>query len=198
MKKRLLSIDFDYFIGTDIDTRNEKFPDGVDKKLKSELKREWEYFYKRYPEIREIRLLNRFEYVKECLSNLKCGEVIIADSHADIGELFSKIHKEEELELVHIDFHHDNYISGGSKLDCANWLRHLMDNRYEDNTHILWCMRPDSEIECLMGDFPYPKTEDLAIMGEFDYIFICFSPEWTPPHLYPKFLEMCRCVSHLI
>lgn len=197
-RKRLLSIDFDYFIGTDINTRNNKFPDGVDEKPKEELEKEWNYFYERYPDIRDIRVLNRLEYTKGRLSNLKRGEVLIADSHSAIGELFPKINRDEELEVLHIDFHHDNYISGGSNLDCANWVRHLMNQRDEGNTDILWCMRPDSEEESLMGEFPYPKTEDLIIDGEFDYIFICFSPEWTPPHLYPKFLELCRCVEHLI
>ena len=180
MKRRILSIDFDYFIDTDNDTRLDKFPEGVDEKPKDELIKSWDYFYEKYPEIKDIGVIKSFDVVKSFLSNLRFGEVLTADSHSEIGSLFSKVKDAELLEVIHIDFHHDNYISGGSSLDCANWVRHLMTHRNENNTTILWCKREDSEVVSLTGEFPYLMTEKLDLEGEFDYIFLCFVSFFIP------------------
>lgn len=196
MKRRILSIDFDYFIDTDIDTRNNKFPDGIDEKTEKELVREWGIMYDKYPEIHSIGVIEDFNKCCEELSNLETGKVLISNSHKDIAKLFPLIDPQDKLEVIHIDFHHDNYISSGSKLDCANWVRHLMQLRYE-NTRIEWIRRNDSETVSLEGVFPYYTTRDFRIDGEYDYIFICLSPEWTPPHLIILFEELCKSVSHL-
>lgn len=189
--KRILSIDFDYFIGTDIDTRNFKFPDGEDLTDVCDL---WVNHYVKYPEIEEIGVTPTFDSFCEYLKTLTKGKVLISNSHRDIAFLFTLI-ENEELEVINIDFHHDNYITGGSKLDCANWVRHLMN--VFPNTKFTWIKREDSEVASLFGDFPYPMTDDLNIEGEFDYIFICLSPEWTPPHLFPHYHKMCEAVNHL-
>ena len=193
--KRILSIDFDYFINADLETREHKFPDGVDDIPEEELKRQWSYFYDKYPEINDLGVI--YNYVPTCitLSSLKSGKVLVAESHRDIAKLFPLIESEEEIEVLHVDYHHDNYVSGGNEVDCANWVRHLKD--LIPNAHIKWVRRPDSETASLMGEFPYQHTEKLNIEGEFDYIFLCFSPEWTPPHFRIYFEAMKRFLSHL-
>lgn len=196
MKRRILSIDFDYFINTDIKTRNDLFPDGVDEKPKEDLDNEWSIMYQKNPEITDIGVVDTFETCCNCLKELRFGEVIVADSHKDIAGIFSKLSSHDHLEVINIDFHHDNYISGGNKVDCANWVRHLM--RHFPDTEFTWMRREDSEMISLEGEFPYRSTTDFVIEGEFDYIFICFSPEWTPPHLYNKFKELCQSVTHLV
>lgn len=196
MKRRILSIDFDYFIDTDIDTRNDLFPDGVDEKPKDELNNEWSEMYKNSAEIVDIGVIDTFETCCNILKNLRFGKVIIADSHKEIASIFPHLNPKDDLEVINIDFHHDNYISGGLTVDCANWVRHLMD-RFP-HTEFTWYRRFDSEMISLEGVFPYCSTTDFVIEGEFDYIFICFSPEWTPPHLYPKFKELCQSVTHLV
>ena len=123
------------------------------------------------------------------LKNLKCGKVLISDSHRKIKKLFGEIKPNEDLDLVHIDFHHDMYITGGDKLDCGNWLRFLID--IKPNANITWIRREDSDTDSLFGEFPYHHTTDISkVQGEFDFIFICFSSPWTPPHLYNDFLEI--------
>lgn len=196
MKRRILSIDFDYFIDTDIDTRNTKFPDGVDEKPTTELIDEWNIMYTKYPEIKDIGVIEDFIACKGNLSMLRFGKVLISNSHKDIAKLFPLIDPEDKLEVIHIDFHHDNYISGGDKVDCANWVRHLMQLR-GNNTRIEWIRRNDSETTSLEGVFPYYTHRDFIIDGEYDYIFLCFSPEWTPPHLAHYFNELCKSVDHL-
>lgn len=199
MKKRILSIDFDFFIDADLYTRENMFPDGVDEKPREELKKEWDYFYKKYPHIKDLGVIFSHAIMCHSLSKLTRGIVLISESHKDIALILERLSMGDDVEVINYDFHHDNYISGGMYIDCANWVRHLMN--FRPDTKFEWRHRIDSEITSLMGDFPYNKTlcEDIFtdIEGEFDYIFICFSPEWTPPHLRTKYVELCRSVDHL-
>ena len=191
--KRILSIDFDYFINTGIYTRNEKFPDGEDHL--ANVQDIWLNHYLKYPEIHNIGVTLNFHNYCRALRSLEKGKVLIADSHADIVKVFNDIDVDERLEVVNIDFHHDNYITGGDTLDCANWVRHLMTKR--PNTKFYWVRREDSETVSLEGEFPYPHGIEYLNTLDFDYVFLCFSPEWTPPHLRPYFNDLCRAVDHL-
>lgn len=195
MKRRILSIDFDYFIDTDVDTRNDKFPDGMDVKPKDRLERDWKEFIHEYKEIKRIGVIDNYKTCCDFLCMLQSGKVLISDTHKDIAKLFPLINPKSDLEVINIDFHHDNYISSINKVDCANWVRHLM---YAfPNTEFTWIRREDSELNSLLGNFPYFHTRDFVLEGEFDYIFICFSPEWTPPHLRAQYKNLCKNVAHL-
>lgn len=159
MKKRVLSIDFDYFLDTDLSTRNEKFPDGIDEIPLEELDKQWGHFYNTYPEIKDIGVTDKFYTVCRALKRMTRGVVVISNSHKDIWDnVFNLISPEDEIEVTNIDFHHDNYISGGNKVDCANWVRHLMNER--PNTELTWIRRSDSEVSSLTGEFPYNHIED--------------------------------------
>ena len=185
---KVLSIDFDYFIDTDLYTRNHKFPNGEDNMPKDKLIEEWNTSYENFPELRGIDVIPSFYPLVELVKKSK-GVKYVSESHGDIKEIFPLIKSEEDLFLTHVDFHHDAYITGGNDIDCANWLRVLMEEREKclGKTEVLWCKRNDSEVQSLLGDFPYPMTDDLPLDKDYDVIFICFSPEWTPPHLYNKF-----------
>lgn len=182
---RILSIDFDYFLDTDVETRNNKFPDGVELKSEKEIKEDWEEACSVYPEIKNIGVISDYFYLLDNLPHVsdKCL-FLCSDSHKDISQFFHfVVPNEEKIEVVNIDFHHDTYISGGTKIDCANWLRHLTELR--PDTEVLWIAREDSETVSMLGDFPYPisfKIEDIG-SEPYDFIFLCFSPEWTPLHL---------------
>lgn len=193
MKERILSIDFDYFIGTDLDTRNNNFPDGYDDVPEAIMNGLWDKFYAQYPELNNIGIINDYFECLRKLETLEKGKVLIANSHKEIARLFPLIG--DDLEVIHIDFHHDNYISGGNNVDCANWVRHLKD--LKPNAKIRWIRRFDSETTSLCGEYPYDSSLLFDFKGEFDYIFLCFSPEWTPPHLRPMFEKLCESVSHL-
>ena len=188
--KRILSIDFDYFIDTDLNTRNNKFPDGVDEKPKIELLSDWDFMYEKYPEIREdIGVIPEYFKCRDWLSKRKNGITVFSESHKDIYEVFN-VCESDSLEVVNIDFHHDNYISGCSKVDCANWVHHLMNEK--PDTKFTWVKRKDSETVSLDGEFPYTTITDIkkVLVDNYDYIFICLSPEWTPPHLIDYYNRM--------
>ena len=196
MKKRILSIDFDYFLDIDERTSSTKFPLGVDDAPQDVIKEEWEEAYKKYPHLKDIGII--FDYYKcgSLLIKLQKGKVFIAESHKDIAQLFPLVKDADELEVVNIDFHHDNYISGGSKVDCANWVRHLKE--LKPNADILWVRREDSVLSSFEGEFRYRHTTNIKdVKGDFDYIFLCYSPEWTPLHLRKHYNSLVGALGHL-
>ena len=193
---RILSIDFDYFIDTDMDTRIMCFPDGHDNFAPAMTQFIWNMRYDFHDNIRDLGVIADYDKMCEYLKSRQVGKVLIADSHREIAQFFDSVKPDEDLEIINIDFHHDMYITGGNTLDCGNWLRFLAD--LKPDAHIKWVMREDSDTEALTGEFPYATTTNIdEVQGEFDLIFICFSSPWTPPHLKPQFDEMCKCVEHL-
>lgn len=195
---RLLSIDFDYFVDADEIMRTLNFPDGNDSYPKQLNNFIWDNCIRFCPDISKIGVIKDYDFMCEFLKNhkhLSSDRVIATDSHREIEKFFDKVVKPNEpLDLVHIDYHHDIFVTGGNKLDCGNWLRFLMD--LKPDTNVLWVRREDSDTTSFFGDFPYPDTTDITkVQGEFDYIFLCFSSPWTPPHLYEKFEVMVSLVT---
>jgi len=193
---RILSIDFDYFIDTDMNTRVMCFPDGHDNFSPALTQFIWNSRYDFHDNIRDLGVIANYDKMCDFLKSRQAGKILIADSHREIAQFFDNVKPDEDLEIINIDFHHDMYITGGNTLDCGNWLRFLAD--LKPDADIKWVMREDSDTEALTGEFPYTTTTDIdEVQGEFDLIFICFSSPWTPPHLKPQFDEMCKCVEHL-
>lgn len=191
---RILSIDFDYFVDADIITRYMYFPDGNDN-LPLEMNRLiWDNCYNFRKELKDIGVIDDYNTMCNFLSTLKTGRFLYADSHRQIERFFSEIRPDEELELINIDFHHDMFVTGGSKLDCGNWLRFLVD--LKPDAKITWVRREDSDTSSFFGEFPYHHTTDISeVQGEFDLVFLCFSSPWSPPHLYDKFMKMVETVK---
>ena len=188
---RILSIDFDYFVDTDSFTRLMHFPDGNDNFPPTLNKFIWDNCYNHCPSLKAIGVIEKdYTFMCDFLKNLNKGCVLFADSHREIEKFFDKVNRDDDLEVINIDYHHDMYVTGGGTLDCGNWLRHLVD--LKPDTKVMWVRREDSDIESLSGSFPYYHTTDITeVQGEFDCIFICFSSPWTPPHLEDKFTDMC-------
>ena len=188
---RILSIDFDYFVDTDMETRMMCFPDGHDNFTPALTKFIWDMKYDFHENLKDIGLIPDYDKMCTLLKGLRGARVRFADSHREIESFFREIKPDEDLELINIDFHHDMYITGGNELDCGNWLRFLVD--LKPDAKITWVRREDSDVESLSGSFPYYHTTDISeVQGEFDLIFLCFSSPWTPPHLFNKFTEMCE------
>ena len=191
---RILSIDFDYFVDTDMDTRLMYFPDGNDSlpaKLNEFI---WDNCYRCKEDLRNIGVIKDFDSMCSFLKTQSPRRVLVADSHREMEKFFSEVKPDEDVELINVDFHHDMFVTGGNSLDCGNWLRFFADLKPDAN--ITWVRREDSDTDSFFGEFPYHHTTDITeIQGEFDLVFICFSSPWTPPHLYEKFLEMVSCAN---
>lgn len=197
---KILSIDFDYFINATIKERNEKFPKGLDEAPKELLEQMWEESYMIHPEIRDIGVIPSYKFMCYYLAHHKFEKVLIADSHKEIKQLIDEVPKEVPLEVYNIDFHHDmyHYFSSGEEVNCGNWARKLVHEGRYYNSDYIWIKRKDSDIMTLGGEVCcYKKTYlKTALRGmKFDYVFICKSPEWTPPHLYKEYEYMTNCIK---
>jgi len=190
----VLSIDFDYFIDASSEERDLYFPEGGEQIPKEKLKSLWEERYAQYPELKELGVIEEYYFLKTFLLSLIGSKVYFykADSHKNIKKIIDMIPRSLQLKIVNIDFHHDyyHYYSGAEKCNCGNWLRRVLEER--PDTKVKWIRRPDSQLYSLEGIFPFEHTTDIkSVLDEsFDYVFICQSPEWCPPHLNKKFEEL--------
>lgn len=191
---RILSIDFDYFVDTDMYTRLMYFPDGNDNLSTNLNNIIWDNCYRCMEDLKNIGVIKDYYTMCNLLKTLKTGRFLYADSHREISRFFKEIKPDEDLELINIDFHHDMFVTGGSELDCGNWLRFLVE--LKPDAKITWVRREDSDTDSLFGEFPYNHTTNITeVQGEFDLVFVCFSSPWSPPHLYSKFADMVNCIN---
>jgi len=195
----VLSIDFDYFIDASSKERDIYFPNVNDEMLSSELKCIWKERYLRYPQLKKVGVIDDFYYLKKFLMDLKISKLNLlkADNHKYIKSIIDRIPRKLQLLIVNIDFHHDyyHYYKGNDSYNCGNWLRRVIEER--PDTKVKWIRRKDSQIYSLDGIFPFEHTDNIkSIHNEnFDYVFICKSPEWTPIHLNDKFEELAFSIS---
>lgn len=188
---KILSIDFDYFVNAKLDIRNSKFPQAEDIVDPNKIKELWDSCYSEHPELASIGVIDELQFFIQFLKEHPPVPVLVAESHKDIYNfIFSLLQDSQDhsLSITNIDFHHDNYYMYGGRVTCANWLMKICELF---RTKVLWVKREDSETSSLAGDFPYPSTTDIqSSFGHYDAIFLCMSPEWTPPHLRPQFNKM--------
>ena len=186
---KVLSIDFDYFIDVTSEDRDRLFPRNT---LGGNLEEEWVKAIKLHPEILDIGVIENLDKLGLYLSkNSKKSIIEVSENHSDICNMLNKIPDIEVMEIVNVDFHHDYYHANIMEgVNSSNWLRVLKERR--PNTKINWVRREDSQLESLDGVFPYSHicNIDNFLKEKYDYIFICFSPEWTPPHLRIKYSNL--------
>lgn len=190
---KILSIDFDYFIDVTTEERDRLFPQGAAEIPKKELKKIWDKLIEGNPEIEEIGVIEEIQTLNRYLTeNIKQATIRVAKSHKDISKIIENIPRKVNIDIVNIDYHHDyfHYFTDGDEYNCGNWLRRLKEDR--PNTKIRWVRREDSEMNSLEGRFPYESMTDInkILHEEYDVIFLCFSPEWTPPHLEKEFRKI--------
>jgi len=154
------------------------------------------------PDLRKIQVLNNElnelyslvdEYKKEDT------KLSIHESHKDIAEICHDISMtNKNINVYNIDFHDDCYDSGHSEINCGNWAK-LLINRNIINS-VSWVKRSDSQCENseIIGQV-YGSIHDLyynpTIKEGIDYIFICRSGMWTPPHLDDEFVKLVYTIA---
>jgi hypothetical protein len=200
MMVRILSIDCDYFIAASAQERDLYFPRGGDEIPHDTLRSIWKARYLQYPQLADIDVIEQFQAVKNhlILANIKEENFFRSSTHKSIKDIIDKLPEHMPLRIVNIDFHHDyyHYYSGGNYCNCGNWLRRVIEERPE--TEVKWIRRADSELCSLEGEFPYEHDTDITSVFDevFDLVFICQSPEWSPPHLYHRYEELVRAALH--
>lgn len=103
-------------------------------------------------------------------------------------------------DIYNIDFHHDLWyhkedLTNMVDFDdytCANWLGYLLLKGKTNSVH--WLKAPNSDMPTpFISEDPFTsilKIRDFdKIEEEFDEIYFCFSPQWTP-HQYRVFYKL--------
>lgn len=186
--KRVLSIDFDVILGSNLMFYNHLVP-----------KFSWEQL-KDYPQMMTNKIdANYYQYLTKLLMQIApCIDpknIVFAENHAKILDILP-LH--EEIELINIDHHHDlGYLSeeqngNFSTINCSNWvqafaqkgqLKHYtwISNNYYENYNL-----KDYKYKINMDHIVLQPDKELSIQSP-DILFICLSEPWTPPEVRPLF-----------
>lgn len=199
--KRILSIDWDYFINATAVQRGTLFPDGGNENISYELQDFiWNSHYNGYgsKELRDINILkNEYvlthgiltKFVEKYLNSKVANpyrEMLVTISHRWIYDfVMQRTKSKEKFEVYNVDFHHDMYHLRGSEdeVNCGNWVNRLLEKR--PNMQYFWIKREDSDTDVLGGEkapCEFNSIEEIKDL-DFDYVFICRSDCWSPPHL---------------
>lgn len=212
--KRILSIDWDYFVDCSANDRFNYFPDGGNEDLPYEIQDlVWNIRYANYPTIFDMGVLKEaFDTVHNILKRVDVftpfahpeygplDVVRVAESHRCMYEFtMMRTDKDEEFEVYNIDFHHDmySYRTKNGEVNCGNWVNVLLEQRPNMKYH--WIKREDSDTQVLGGevDCLIKSLQDIKDL-DFDYVFICRSDCWSPPHLDKQFLKLWRvCIKDI-
>lgn len=195
-KINILSIDFDYFQNIPDKNILYSYPDGHD--LCTELSMfMWSnvYAYK--------KTADRIKSVGINQSDLQAVEEIIdtanpytpnwiVNSHIhmyDVVKTARNEHPDADIHVYNMDLHHDCF--GHSKqLGCGNWVLHVIQ---DFNVSVTWIANPTGlelcDIPEILKDSTVTSIQDLDTKT-FDFIFLCRSDVWLPPHLDSYFEEL--------
>lgn len=207
--KRFLSIDYDYFIDASAEERSSLFPDGGNENLPATIRDYiWDSHYSD-SRLKEIGVIKEFKDIKKMCRDLYC-QAMITDSHKHLFDfIMQNTFEDEEFEVYNIDFHHDlyDYRTGSDRVNCGNWATILREER--PNMTFLWVKRDDSDVAALGIETvtEFPKVEIITfeelqsrygggafITNFFDFLFLCRSAMWSPPHLDKHFVKLVKTI----
>ncbi len=100
---------------------------------------------------------------------------------------------------MHHDFFNDN-----EKVDCGNWISHIFNEYGRENIYFKWIANPIS-----LDVYGFTSEEKSIINAatsledicdeKYDYIFLCRSDNWLPPHLDREFYKITDVIrSHFL
>lgn len=189
-KMNVLSIDWDYLVDATMKQRNNMFPDGGNEKISRELGNIiWTNYYLD-SKLKEMTFDKEAYGLIKKVINKKCKQAMICNSHQHIYNFILK-HKPfyNGINIVNIDFHHDCYKNGYPKIDCGNWMFGIMD-LFKDKGIYTWISRIDSDMNNCPSELVITQDLDIITSYEWDYIYMCRSDMWSPPHLDSRFNKL--------
>lgn len=197
---KILSIDWDYFVDADEEIMDLCFPDIPSDYTEFVSNIIWSRYYA--GEMRD-KLLDvsiehkKLRYFDNWVKNVDLSQTsfVCASSHAYMMTLFNGVEDKGNVEIVNIDFHHDNFlleINDTDFVNCGNWLTYLLHNY---NIKATWIKNEKSYEDEI--DSRIEITDSLSVIDNFmpDYIFLCKSYAWTPPHLDKYFIKLFKLFS---
>lgn len=216
--KRFLTVDWDYFIAASSLQRTSLFPDGGNENIDNKIQQlAWGYRYLT-PELSAIGILQsdfalmqdilrkNFPHpVENSVENSMWNIFFPVNiSHKEMYDYVKQIipDKDEEFEVYNVDFHHDlySYHTAEEPVNCGNWAT-CLKSEYP-NMKYFWVKREDSQEDTYFPEYLDGVLDltDLYDLG-FDYLYLCRSDCWSPPHLdeyFNKLWESVNCGKSLI
>jgi hypothetical protein len=200
MNRKILSIDWDYFIDASLDERSLYFPDGGNEELSMHIQNI--IWVSRYMKIKDRKSLIDFEVRKKDITTLQHilldnseAITLIADSHKHIYEFIHELREKYgwgKIDITNIDYHHDLF-DIGEGINCGNWFNHLINEGIVGNS--TWIKHSDSDTSTMVGKIE-EKTSLKDIENEgFSAIFLCRSNMWSPPHLDAEFNKVVSLIK---
>lgn len=182
---RVLSIDFDIIMEPCVNLYNSIA--GEDNTGIREIEQE-------FPFIRPVLLPNFITYEKvtafliNIFKSFPKENITFINDHNQIAHLLKDA---TDVDLCNIDHHHDicyDDLTVSSRIilpDVGNWVKYLYDRNII--THYTWINNPnsifpDDDIEdyYLDENYEFQQINLLQIIGKFDKLIICHSPQWVP------------------
>ena len=196
--KRFLSVDFDYFPACGSRQRGALFPRLDETDAAAQVLAVWQDAYARSSgQLVSIGVIPAYYRFLGLFADFG-GDAAVAESHAEIVSFILKNTKPDEVfEVRNVDFHHDRYClrSPGSRYSCANWAEELLLDR--PGMRYDWTAREDSETALLGGGNVQPAADGIeeVLALRYDFIFLCRSGIWSPPHLDGHFALLARALG---
>lgn len=136
-------------------------------------------------------------FLRDTLTINGTKHIIIEPHHETIIDIISSLaSKEEPLEIINIDHHHDlgylpHEINNPDLRGDGNWISYLMANGYNVETYT-WINNQNSrDINFTPSIKHLNVSSDLCFLTystePFDLVFICSSWEWVPLKYVPLF-----------
>lgn len=195
----ILSVDFDWIMAPSIVAYNEFAHGGGSN--------DWEVIQSLMPGVSFKADMDKYLQLVVYLTNI-CDKLkdrncfLTANSHDDIVHCMTKEWKigNKPYNIYNIDHHHDCGYGNDfnlaelnkQELSCANWAVKLLNEcpNYQSYT---WIKNNNSSMSIpddILEIMPYHVfSSDINVINyvNFDYVFMCSSPGWTPPNYLPLF-----------
>lgn len=189
----VLSIDFDYFQEVSLETVKTLYPDSID--LSPELSATVWASYEEYKVVNDISInkteMKALERLLDAQRDVK--NIMISHTHKDIYNFIKNGINDRNVNITNIDMHHDMF-NKNKTLDCGNWLSYVEKDCNKLN--INWVCNPISEEMYGLNnikDLLFHSIDELdKTYNQYDYIFLCRSDNWLPPHLDKDFDKLSK------
>lgn len=200
----VLSIDFDFFQKADANVLRYYYPDGHD--FPTEISNYiWASHYA-VPKTKDALDTVRCDtgHLDELLDILNKNEdphlpAFICNSHKHAYDFITSHFDPEAhdgINLINIDMHHDCF-NNNAKLDCGNWIKHLMD--FCPDTRLTWITQPVALEVYDITDMAGIIETDFSKLKEFDFdlLFLCRSDIWLIPYFDFYFDMLVYAISQM-
>lgn len=192
---KVVTIDFDIIMSPSIEFYNDLV--GIEDPLKDFVE-EFSFLTNLPADLYQYEYLTR--YIIKTIKNVK--EVFFISDHKDVIKILQdKIPKDEQIDIINIDHHHDiGYNLDNWKIktlihNCGNWVKVAKDKKLINS--YTWIKNNNSNppnqeayaLNYIQKEIFFEDSQLELISKETDYLILCQSFEWIPPVYQPLFLN---------